>query len=141
MAHGKPRDPRKEQHWRRWVQRWKNSGLTVRDFCARHQLVQPSFYAWRRELQQRDETIAELRLRLAALEARVRDLEDQLGRNATNSSLPPSANPPGAAKLPPKTPTGRTTGAQPGHPAHLRRRLYTAAVAGPVGQPGACLRA
>ena len=73
--------------------------------------------------QQRDEIIAELRLRLTALEARVRDLEDQLGRNATNSSLPPSANPPGAPKLPPKTPTGRKTGAQPGHPAHLRRRL------------------
>jgi transposase len=73
--------------------------------------------------QQRDETIAELRLRLAALEARVRDLEDQLGRNASNSSLPPSANPPGAPKLPPKKPTGRKTGAQPGHPAHLRRRL------------------
>src|SRR5262249_7053296 len=54
MAHGRPRDPRKEQHWRRWVQRWKNSGLTVRDFCARHQLAQPSFYASRRELQQRD---------------------------------------------------------------------------------------
>ena len=73
--------------------------------------------------QQRDETIAELRLRLTALEARVRDLEDQLGRNATNSSLPPSANPPGAPKLPPKKPTGRKTGARPGHPAHLRRRL------------------
>ncbi len=73
--------------------------------------------------QQRDETIAELRLRLTALEARVRDLEDQLGRNATNSSLPPSANPPGAPKLPPKKSTGRKSGAQPGHPAHLRRRL------------------
>jgi transposase len=73
--------------------------------------------------QQRDETIADLRLRLTALEARVRDLEDQLGRNATNSSLPPSANPPGAPKLPPKKPTGRKSGAQPGHPAHLRRRL------------------
>jgi transposase-like protein len=54
MAHGKPRDPRKEQHWRRWIQLWKNSGLTVRDFCARHHLAQPSFYAWRRELQRRD---------------------------------------------------------------------------------------
>src|SRR5918911_4249387 len=72
---------------------------------------------------QRDETIADLRQRLAALEARVRDLEAQLGRNASNSSLPPSANPPGAPKLPPKKPSGRTTGAQLGHPAHLRRRL------------------
>jgi transposase-like protein len=58
MAHGKPRDPRKEQHWRRLIQLWKNSGLTVRVFCARHHLSQPSFYAWRRELQQRDAVAA-----------------------------------------------------------------------------------
>jgi transposase len=73
--------------------------------------------------QQRDVTIAALRQRVAALEDRVRELEAQLGRNATNSSLPPSANPPDAPKLPPKKPTGRSSGAQPGHPAHLRRRL------------------
>ena len=58
MAHGKPRDPRKEQHWRRLIQLWKNSGLSVRAFCARHHLTQPSFYAWRRELQQRDAATA-----------------------------------------------------------------------------------
>src|SRR5262245_57084231 len=72
--------------------------------------------------QQRDETIADLRLRLAALEARVRDLEAQLGRNATNSSLPPSANPPSAPKPTAKKPSGRKTGGQPGHPPHPRRR-------------------
>jgi hypothetical protein len=58
MAHGKPRDPRKEQHWRRLIQLWNNSGLTVRAFCARHHITQPSFYAWRRELQQRDAATA-----------------------------------------------------------------------------------
>ena len=56
MAQGKPRDSRKEQHWRRLIQLWKSSGLTVRAFCARHHITQPSFYAWRRELQQRDAT-------------------------------------------------------------------------------------
>ncbi len=56
MAHGKPRDPSKEQHWRRLIQLWKNSGLTVRAFCARHHITRPSFYAWRRELLQRDAT-------------------------------------------------------------------------------------
>jgi transposase len=56
MAHGKPRDPQKEQHWRRLIQLWKNSGLTVRAFCARYHITQPSFYAWRRELKQRDAT-------------------------------------------------------------------------------------
>src|SRR3954470_6900560 len=72
---------------------------------------------------QRDDTIAELRQRLAVLEARVREREPQLGRNASNSSLPPSANPPDAPKPTAKIPTGRSSGGQPGHPAHLRRRL------------------
>jgi transposase len=58
MALGKPRDPRKEQQWRRWLHRWQHSGLSVRAFCARHHLPQPSFYAWRRTLQQRDATAA-----------------------------------------------------------------------------------
>ena len=58
MAPGKPRDPRKEQQWRRWVQQWHRSGLSVRAFCARHGLAQPSFYAWRRALQERDTAAA-----------------------------------------------------------------------------------
>jgi transposase len=66
--------------------------------------------------QQRDEEIADLKRRVAELEAR-------LATNTTNSGLPPSANPPDAPKLPPKKPTGRQPGGQPGHPAHLKRRL------------------
>jgi hypothetical protein len=58
MAHGRPRDPRKEQHWRRCLQRWQHSGLTVREFCDRHQLAEARFYAWRRLLQQRDAAAA-----------------------------------------------------------------------------------
>ena len=53
MAQGKSRDPRKEQQWRRWIQQWQHSGLSVWAFCARHDLAEPSFYAWRRQLQQR----------------------------------------------------------------------------------------
>jgi len=52
MAHGRPRDPRKEQHWQRWIHLWQQSGLSVRAFCDRHHLEEPSFYAWRRHLQQ-----------------------------------------------------------------------------------------
>src|SRR5262245_43150843 len=58
MSQGKPRDTRKEQQWRQWLQQWQKSGLSVRAFCARHGLSQPSFYAWRREIQQRDATAA-----------------------------------------------------------------------------------
>ena len=48
MAHGRVRDEQKEQQWRRWIAQWRTSGLSVRDFCARHGLATPSFYAWRR---------------------------------------------------------------------------------------------
>ena len=51
MPHGQPRDSRKEQQWRHWFHLWQHSGLTVRAFCDRHGLSQPSFYAWRRRLQ------------------------------------------------------------------------------------------
>jgi transposase len=54
MALGRTRDERKEHQWRRWINTWRASGLSVRDFCARHRLATPSFYAWRRTLQRRD---------------------------------------------------------------------------------------
>src|SRR5688572_7705251 len=72
---------------------------------------------------ERDERIAALERRVAALEALVRDLTARLGTNATNSGVPPSANPPDAPKPVVKKRTGKAPGGQPGHPAHLRRRL------------------
>jgi transposase len=60
---------------------------------------------------------------VAELEAVVRDLQARVGRNANNSSVPPSANPPAAAKPVVKEPTGRAPGGQPGHSAYQRVRL------------------
>ncbi len=59
---------------------------------------------------------AELRERIAALEAR-------LGQNSTNSSRPPSSDPPEAPPRPPVPPTGRRRGGQPGHPPQQRALL------------------
>jgi hypothetical protein len=53
MARGRVRDERKEQQWRRWIGEWRASGMSVRAFCARRGLATPSFYAWRRTLEQR----------------------------------------------------------------------------------------
>src|SRR5262249_4110923 len=53
MAPGRMPDEQKERLWRRWIAQWQTSGLSVRDFCAHHGLATPSFYAWRRTLQQR----------------------------------------------------------------------------------------
>jgi len=49
------RDPAKERYWRRMLGRWRRSGLTGRDFCAQNALSEPSFYAWKREIAQRDQ--------------------------------------------------------------------------------------
>src|SRR4051812_36724149 len=72
---------------------------------------------------ERDERIAALEGRVAELEALVRDLTARLGTNVTNSGTPPSANPPNAPKPVTKKRTGKSPGGQPGHSAHLRRRL------------------
>ncbi len=66
MSTGKPRDHHKERFWRTMLQRWRQSGLSVRDFCVRHGLAQPSFYAWRRTLAQRDAEVQFVPVRLAA---------------------------------------------------------------------------
>lgn len=44
----------KEQFWRRMVEGHSKSGESVRDWCDRHGVSEPSFYAWRRELAKRD---------------------------------------------------------------------------------------
>ena len=44
----------KDPFWRRMVRQWRRSGLSVRAFCEEHGLAEPTFYAWRRTLAQRD---------------------------------------------------------------------------------------
>ena len=44
----------KEQFWRRMMRLWRSSGLSVRAFCEEQGFSQPSFYAWRRTLAERD---------------------------------------------------------------------------------------
>jgi hypothetical protein len=53
MAPGRARDEHKEQAWRRRIEQWQASGLSVRDFCARYRLATASFYSWRRVLERR----------------------------------------------------------------------------------------
>jgi hypothetical protein len=53
MAQGKARDGWKEQQWRRRINQWRASGVSVQAFCARHDLAPASFYRWRRALERR----------------------------------------------------------------------------------------
>lgn len=51
---GRQRSREKEVFWRSVVEKQKLSGVTVREFCRREGLAEPSFYAWRREIAKRD---------------------------------------------------------------------------------------
>lgn len=67
--------------------------------------------------------LAEQQAQLDECRAKIRDLEARLNTHSGNSSLPPSANPPGVPKPGHKPPTGRKPGGQPGHKGHGRVRL------------------
>jgi transposase-like protein len=48
------RGPDRERFWREAVADWKKSGQIIAGFCTASGLSQASFYAWRRQLSQRD---------------------------------------------------------------------------------------
>jgi transposase len=66
---------------------------------------------------------AALRGENVALHARVQELEARLGQNSSNSSRPPSSDPPQAPARPKAPPSGRKRGGQPGHRGAYRALL------------------
>ena len=54
------------------------------------------------------------------LDARVQELQAQVGQTSRNSSKPPSSDPPSLPSKPPRVPGGRKAGGQPGHAGHHR---------------------
>src|SRR5439155_21619343 len=64
--------------------------------------------------------LAQLLARVEQLEAENRDLKARLGLNSSNSSKPPSTDPPHRERKPPLPPSGRKRGGQPGHRRHER---------------------
>lgn len=74
-----------------------------------------------RTVEDRDRQLKVRDAEIARLNARVADLETQLGQNSTNSHKPPSTDPPGTR--PPKAGTGKKRGAQPGHKPNVREML------------------
>src|SRR5687768_16975770 len=76
------------------------------------------------------EQVAALRLENAALRAentalteRIRELETRLGQTSSNSSRPPSSDPPHVPAKRRAAPSGRDRGAQPGHRGAFRALL------------------
>jgi hypothetical protein len=48
------RNMEREQFWRLVLEEHAKSGLNARAFCRRESISEPSFYAWRRKLRERD---------------------------------------------------------------------------------------
>jgi hypothetical protein len=48
---GRRPDPATHQRWQQRLDRFRNSGLAVADFCDREGISTASLYAWRRRLQ------------------------------------------------------------------------------------------
>ncbi len=53
-GNGPGRNLERERAWREVMNRQRQSGLSVREFCRRAVVSEASFSAWRRELQRRD---------------------------------------------------------------------------------------
>ena len=66
---------------------------------------------------------AALHAQNAALQARIRELEARLGQNSSNSSRPPSSDPPQAPRKRQALRSGRKRGGQPGHRGACRALL------------------
>ena len=62
-------------------------------------------------------------VRLSALEKENAELRSRLGMNSSNSSKPPSSDPPGKKAEPKKPKSKRRRGGQPGHKGHKRSLL------------------
>ena len=88
--------------------------------CPNCQRLEREFQKYKEELSRLQAQIPVLLAENRQLKARIRELEERLGQDSSNSSQPPSADPPWK-KRPPKPGSPRPRGAQPGHPDQRRR--------------------
>src|SRR5882672_6858977 len=67
--------------------------------------------------------VAELRTKVREQQQQMQGLQERLNQNSTNSSRPPSSDPPALKRSPPRTASGRLSGGQPGHERQQRPLL------------------
>jgi hypothetical protein len=48
----------KVQFWRRLLEEQPRSGMTVKAFCQQNRVSVPSFYSWRRKIEQHDSSVS-----------------------------------------------------------------------------------
>ena len=50
MSKRKQIQQKRLEYWKKVIQRWQKSGLSVREYCRRHEIPETSFYQGRRQL-------------------------------------------------------------------------------------------
>jgi transposase len=104
-------------------QDWKATPLAVRTALLALQqqvrLMSIRFAAYEKQLANLREQVTEV----DDLKAEVAELRERLGQNSSNSSKPPSSDPPSYKSQPRREPKGRKRGGQPGHQGSARRLL------------------
>ena len=92
-------------------------------------------------LNEQGQRIVALEAQVVELQKQVRVLRERLAQTSQNSSKPPSSDGPHVKRKPPKEPSGRKAGGQPGHPVHRRALLPVEEVDEVIGcPPGSCRR-
>jgi transposase len=117
---------------------WRDLGISERDWKATPPAVRSALLALQQQVRLMgirftayEKQLADLREQVTQvddLKAEITELRERLGQNSSNSSKPPSSDPPSYKPKPPREPKGRKRGGQPGHQGGARRLLPAAEV-------------
>ena len=112
---------------------WRDLGITEQEWAATPQAVRTALLALEQQVRLMgirftayERQLASLREQVTQvddLKAEIAELRERLGQNSSNSSKPPSSDPPSYKSKPRPEPKGRKRGGQPGHQGNTRRLL------------------
>jgi transposase len=112
---------------------WRDLGITEQEWAATPQAVRTVLLALEQQVRLMgirftayEKQITSLREQVASiddLKAEIAELKERLGQNSSNSSKPPSSDPPSYKAAPEREPKGRGRGGQPGHQGSTRKML------------------
>lgn len=112
---------------------WRDLGISEQDWVATPQAVRTALLALQQQVRLRgirfsayEKRLADLREQVTTLDdlkAGIAELTERLGQNSSNSSRPPSSDPPSYKPKPPRESKGRKRGGQPGHQGSARKLL------------------
>ena len=128
---------------------WRDLGISEQDWADTPQTVRTALLSLQQQVRLMgirfaayEQQLASLRVEVSTvddLKAEIAELRERLGQNSSNSSKPPSSDPPSYKSSPRREPKGRKRGGQPGHQGSARRLLPTEEVDHLIDlRPSAC---